>query len=434
MDRSAYLAQYISGAVHIWHSALRSKCTQRRPAFQEHTGAMTDPQPAPLADDFSPVLYTAQTLFTGMGGAQSPGAVVVSRGTVAATGHPDLLRRNFPHAREVDAGAVISPLPANAHTHLDMSAYRFQALPYFRWIPEVVVAQQSQRGLAGALTGAGVLSGLGQPLGDIVWDPAVMEALLPREHLRGVLYFEVLGPRPEQAQERFARFREQVEGFRRLERPGGLRVGVSPHASYTVSAPLLRLVTEYAAGEGLPMQIHVAEHPSETELFATGAGPLWEHRIPGLYPDTFAEVMGRAPQAGLTPVRYLDDLGVLRHRPTLVHMVNVNADDIRRVAEAGCAVVSCPRSNTNLECGRFPLAEYLAAGVEVALGTDSVASGETLDIRDELNFARQLYPEMDPRLLLRAAVKGGARVLGLKVPPIRRGERWQAEWVWDGPR
>ena len=103
-------------------------------------------------------------------------------------------------------------------------------------------------------------------------------------------------------------------------------------------------------------------------------------------------------------------------------------------ASTGCAVVSCPRSNTNLECGRFPLAEYLAAGVEAALGTDSVASGETLDIRDELNFARQLYPEMDPRLLLRAAVKGGARVLGLKVPPIRRGERWQAEWVWDGPR
>ncbi|GHG05009.1 aminodeoxyfutalosine deaminase [Deinococcus piscis] len=391
---------------------------------------MSEPQPIGPAD-FSPVLYTADTLFTGLGGAQSPGGVVVSRGTVAATGHPDQLRQNYPHAREVDAGGIIAPLPANAHTHLDMSAYRFQALPYFRWIPEVVVAQKAQRGLAGALAGADTLVRLGQPVGDIVWDPAVMEALLPREDLRGVLYLEVLGPKPEQAQERFAQFREQVEGFRRLERPGGLRVGVSPHASYTVSAPLLRLVTEYAAGEGLPVQIHVAEHPSETELFASGAGPLWEHRIPGLCPDTFAEVMGRTPEPDLTPVRYLDELGVLRHRPTLVHMVNVSDDDIRRVAEAGCAVVSCPRSNVNLDCGRLRLSEFLAAGVEVALGTDSVASGETLDIRDELAFARQLYPELDPRLLLRSAVKGGARVLGLPVPQIRRGLPWREEYLWQ---
>lgn len=397
---------------------------------------MSEPQPAGPTNAFSTILYTADTLFTGLGGAQSPGGVVVSRGglssipTVAATGHPDQLRQNYPHAREVDAGGIIAPLPANAHTHLDMSAYRFQALPYFRWIPEVVLSQQSQRGLAGALAGADTLVRLRQAVGDIVWDPAVMEALLPREDLRGVLYFEVLGPGPEQAQERFARFREQIERFRGLERPGGLRVGVSPHATYTVSAPLLRLVTEYAAGEGLPMQIHVAEHESETELFATGGGPLWEHRIPGLYPDTFAEVMGRAPELNLTPVRYLDELGVLRHRPTLVHMVNVSDEDIRRVAEAGCAVVSCPRSNANLECGRFRLSEFLAAGVEVALGTDSVASGETLDIRDELAFARQVYPELDPRLLLRSAVKGGARVLGLPVPQIRRGMPWREEYLW----
>ncbi|WP_261664126.1 amidohydrolase family protein [Deinococcus sp. Marseille-Q6407] len=398
---------------------------------------MTDPQPAQTSADLFPILYTAGTLFTGLGGAQSPGGVIVSRGSlaskpaVAATGHPDLLRQNYPQAREVDAGDIISPLPANAHTHLDMSAYRFQALPYFRWIPEVAVAQQAQRGLAGALAGAETLARLGQPVGDIVWDPAVMEALLPREDLSGVLYFEVLGPRPEQAQERFARFREQIEGFRRLERPGGLRVGVSPHATYTVSAPLLQLVTEYAAGEGLPVQIHTAEHPGELELYATGAGPIWEHRLPALYPATFAEVMGRPPEPDLTPVRYLDELGVLRHRPTLVHMVNVTAEDIRRVAEAGCAVVSCPRSNANLECGRFPLAEFLAAGVEVALGTDSVASGETLDIRDELAFARERYPEMDPRVLLRAAVKGGARVLGLPVPQIRRGEPWRDEYLWS---
>ena len=78
-----------------------------------------------------------------------------------------------------------------------------------------------------------------------------------------------------------------------------------------------------------------------------------------------------------------------------------------------------------------PLGDWVAAGVEVALGTDSVASGETLDARDEYAFAHTLYPELDPRILLRAAVKGGARVLGLTPPQLRRGESWRDEYVWD---
>lgn len=389
---------------------------------------------APINPDLYPILYTADTLYTGLGGAQSPGGVVVMRGLVAATGHPDTLRERFPHAQEVAVGGIIAPPPVNAHTHLDMSAYAFQALPYFRWIPEVVVAQSEQRGVVAAQAGADVLARNRQPVGDIVWDAGVLEALLPREDLSGVLYLEVLGPKPEQAQERFARLRESVERFRPMQRPGGLRLGISPHATYTVSAPLFRLVTEYAAGEGLPMQIHVAEHPSELELFATGAGPLWENRIAPLYPAAFADVIGREPEPTLTPVRYLDELGVLRHAPTLVHMVNVTDDDITRVARSGSRVVTCPRSNFHLQCGRFRWSAFAAAGVDIALGTDSVASGETLDVRDEIAFARGLYPELDAREFVRAAVKGGARVLGLQPAQIRRGEAWRDEYVWSEPK
>ena len=193
----------------------------------------------------------------------------------------------------------------------------------------------------------------------------------------------------------------------------------------------MKLVAEYAKNEGLPMQIHVAEHPSEVEMFQTGGGPLWEHRgFPELYPATFAEVIGRQPEPTLTPVRYLDELGVLDAKPTLVHMVNVRADDIARVARAGCAVVTCPRSNHNLECGVFPWADFAAAGVEIAMGTDSVASGESLDVREDVAFARQLYPTLDPKLIVRAAVKGGHRVVGTQAPFIRRGETWHDYYIW----
>ncbi|WP_309570641.1 amidohydrolase family protein [Deinococcus sp.] len=383
------------------------------------------------ADPFTPRLLTCDVLYTGMGGAQSPGGVVVVGETIAATGSPDDLRRAYPHAREEHVGSVIAPPPVNAHTHLDMSAYEFQALPYFRWLPEVVVAQRERRGVAGAQVGADTLARLGSGgVGDIVWSPDVMDALLDRADLSGVLYFEVLGAFPEHAGERFTALRERIEGWRARGLPDGLHLGITPHTPFTVSHRLMQLVTEYAHGEGLPMQIHVAEHPSEPELFATGGGPLWEHRLKPFMPETFAQIIGRDPEPGLTPVRYLDELGVLDRQPTLIHMVNVTPDDIARVARAGCAVVTCPRSNHHLECGVFPWTAFAAAGVEVAMGTDSVASGGSLNVRDDVAFARTLYPHLDPRVLVRAAVKGGHRVVGSRAPFIRRGETWRAEYVW----
>lgn len=386
---------------------------------------------AQLPDPHSPELLTCDVLFSGVGGGYAPGGVVVADGVIAAVGDPEALRARYPHARERRAGAIIAPPPVNAHTHLDMSAYAFQALPYFRWIPEVVIAQRAQRGVAGAERGADELTRLGTGgVGDIVWSPEVMDALLAREDLRGTLYFEVLGAFPERADETFRQVRERVEAWRRRERPGGLRVGLSPHTPYTVSFRLLRLVTEYAAGEGLPLQIHVAEHPAEGELFRTGGGPLWENRMPAFFPATFAEVIGREPEPDLTPVRYLDELGALAGRPALIHMVNVTPEDIGRTARAGCSVVTCPRSNWHLSCGTFPWAAFAAAGVEVALGTDSVASGESLDVREEVTFARTLYPELDPRLLVRAAVKGGHRVVGTPIQLLRRGEAWHTHYVW----
>lgn len=384
-------------------------------------------------------LLSADILYTGMGLPRSPGAVVVggdraSGRTVAATGHPDDLRRLYPQARERRAGPVISPPPVNAHTHLDMSAYPFRALPYFRWIPEHVMANRHLRGLEGAQRGLERIRASGAAgLGDIVWMPGVMEFLLAESEVPGVAYLEVLDPNPDTAQETFERTLARVEQYRRLERPGGMRLGLSPHASYTVSHRLFRLLADYARREALPLQIHVAEHPSEREFFASGTGELAASFLPsvaGRGVSSIEQILGRAPDPALTPVSYLAELGVLDARPTLIHMVAITEDDARTVGQAGCAVVSCPRSNLNLECGVMPWTLLAKHGVEIALGTDSVASGETLDIHDELQAALRAHPALDARQIVRAAVKGGRRVLGLRVPTIRRGEAWNEAYVW----
>ncbi|WP_027482120.1 amidohydrolase family protein [Deinococcus pimensis] len=384
-----------------------------------------------MTSDPAPRLLTADVVYTGMGLPRSGGGVVVSHGVVAATGDLADLRASFPHAREERAGEVIAPPPVNAHTHLDMSLYPFRALPYFRWIPEVVIPNAGLRGLDGARRGLEALAASGtRVVGDIVWHPDVMDLLLGTPGLSGVAYWEVLDPNPGTADATFRAAVERVEGWRRKEGANGVRVGISPHATYTVSHRLFTLLARYARQEGLPMQIHVAEHPSEFELFRTGQGALRATFDRMKRPYTFEDTLGRLPGPDLTPTSYLASLGVLDARPTLIHMVHVTEDDVRAVASSGCAVVTCPRSNANLECGTFDWALFARHGVEVALGTDSVASGETLDVHDELRFARTVHPALDARTLVRAAVKGGARVVGEKVPFIRRGETWREEWVW----
>jgi len=387
-----------------------------------------------VTDPNQPRLLTADILYTGMGVPVRDGGVLVSGEVIAATGPAAELRAAYPHAREERAGRVIAPPPVNAHTHLDMSLYPFRALPYFRWIPEVVIANRHLRGADGARHGLAAvrLSGAAA-VGDIVWDPDVMTYLLQESDVPGVAYWEVLDPNPATAHDTLARTVERVRTWRKLERPGGMRVGLSSHATYTVSARLHQLLARFASEEGLPMQIHVAEHASETELLQAGTGPLADALAKFDWPFTLADVLGRAPGPDLTPVRHLADLGVLDARPTLVHVVHATVDDARMIAQAGCSVITCPRSNRNLECGTFDWPLFAREGVDVAIGTDSVASGESLDIHDEIRAAWRIHSNLDQRAVVRAAVKGGTRVTGGTVPFIRRGADWSGHYVWPDP-
>ncbi len=381
-------------------------------------------------------LIQADILYTGMGMPVRGGAVVVSEGrTIVAAGEYSALHNQYPQAQHTRHVRVVSPQAVNAHTHLDMSRYTFQALPYFQWIPEVVLPNQHLRGLEGAQEGAKAVQTSGAAsVGDIVWpdERRTMEWLLSESGLSGVAYWEVIDPNPATALQTFEQLQRDIDHFRRLERPGGMRLGLSPHATHTVSARLHALLALYARREKLPLQIHVAEHPSETELFQRGTGPLARSLLTMLQSRglSFSDVLGRAPSSDLTPVNYLQALGVLEARPALVHMVNVTDDDIKRVAQSGASVITCPRSNHNLQCGTFRWKDFAAAGVDIALGTDSLASGQTLNIYDEVEAARTFHPELDPRLLVRAAVKGGHRVLGSRPPLLRRGENWHEGYVW----
>lgn len=334
-------------------------------------------------------------------------------------------RRFYPEAPVTDVGFAISPPPVNAHTHLDLSSLPPFRGPYEDFVRHVIRHKRA-RGVAAADAGLAELQ-RAAPLafGDIVADEAAMRKLLQTPGLRGVAYWEVFAPDPAEAEAAFSETVARLRAFRRLERPDGLKLGLSPHTPHTVSAPLLQRLTRLAIAERLPLQIHVAESPAEAALHRDGSGPLFELMRPFL---------GDWRPSGLSPVQYLARLGVLEARPTLVHMVHVGEEDVRTVAKAGCTVVHCPRSNEALRCGRLPWELLAKHSVEVAFGTDSKGSAPDLDVTREVAAARALHgAKASPIALVRAAVKGGSRALGLTPPRFGRGSPARALYVWQTP-
>lgn len=380
------------------------------------------------------VRLEARVAYGGFGTPASPGAAVIQEASgerrLLFIGNRDEARRRWPDAEARDAGFALSPPPVNAHVHLDLSTLPYRQESYESFVRRVLAhGGQGLRGVDAAREGLGELAEAGtDTLGDIVADEDTMNMLLSRPGLRGVAYWEVIAPDPADADTVFDETVERLRAFRARERPDGVRVGLSPHAPHTVSGPLLVKLARLAAANGVPLQIHVAESASEARLHRHGDGPLRELMGPLLE--------GFRP-SGRSPVGYLASLGVLEAGPTLVHAADVDEDDVRRIQHGGCTVVHCPRSNLALGAPRFPWETYARHGVSVAFGTDSRGSSPSLDVQDEVAAAAELHgSRAAPGALVRAAVKGGYRALGLTPPRLGRGAPAERllQWFERSPR
>lgn len=379
----------------------------------------------------SRVRLRADVVYSGLGTPVPSGAAVVQEvdgdRRILFVGAADEAAARWPDAVDQYVGFALSPPPVNAHTHLDLSTMPREQGDYPAFVRAVVAHGRSGlRGEAAARRGLAELRAAGiRTIGDIVADEETMRMLLAEPGLRGVAYWEVFAPDPADAERVFDDTVERLRRFRALERPDGLRTGLSPHAPHTVSAPLLTRLAKLAAWNDVPLQIHVAESPVETTLHRDGGGPLRELLGP---------LLSSWRPSGGSPVRYLASLGVLEARPALVHAVEVDDDDIREIQRAGCAVVHCPRSNESLGCARFPWERYARFGVTVAFGSDGRGSSPSLDVREEVEAALRVHgARANPGALVRAAVKGGHRVLRLEPPKAVRGDPADALLAWRRP-
>jgi cytosine/adenosine deaminase-related metal-dependent hydrolase len=323
-----------------------------------------------------------------------------------------------PDDADVELGDVILiPGLVNAHCHLELTAMRgfLDGLSFRDWILRLTAARRTVFDAAAMMDGArlgveeGVRVGV-TTFADTGDSGTGFDAMLERG-VRGICFREVFGPDPAQCAHAVGELREKVARMRVRETPL-VRAGVSPHAPYTVSDPLYRATVALARELAVPVAVHIAESALESELVAAGAG-------------AFADGLRKrgivvTPRAR-TPIALLQTLGVLDVDPLLIHCVRVDDDDIRTIASHRCAVAHCPASNARLAHGVAPLAELLAAGVDVGLGSDSVASNDRMDLLDEARLAllfataRAREPNtVSSARVLELATLGGARALRLE--------------------
>ena len=368
-------------------------------------------------------LYCARWVLPVSSAPLPDGAVAVRGAEIVGVGTRGDLSQRFANTRVRDFGeAAILPGLVNCHSHLELTAMRGflerEEGDFPAWLRKLTVARNevmtTEDRFTSAAWGAVEAARAGVTcVGDACDMSAASMGALKRAGLRGVVYQEVFGPDPRDARERLDGLRAKVERDRRGESEL-VTLGVSPHTPYTVSASLLRLVTDYALAENLPMMVHAAESEAEELFMREGRGPFAESlRSRG--------IEWSAPR--ISSISYLARCGVLRARPLLAHCVRADGQDISILKEWGARVAHCPKSNAKFGHGRATFASFIAAGVDVGLGSDSVASNNACDMLEEARFAALASRAAGEHLgggrmlgaddVLRAATQGGAGALGL---------------------
>lgn len=339
------------------------------------------------------------------------GAVLVDGDRIVAVGP----RTSFGEQRERRWPGVLMPGLVNAHAHLqytDFGDLATSGLPFPVWIRTLTErrhtwtasqwSESTRRGVHELLrTGTTCVA-------DIVSDDGVLP-VLGRSGLAGVAYVEVVGVESY----RWPAARDALVA--RLDgAPGGMALGISPHALYSLGTDALVGATAVARERGLRLHPHLAETVHETEFVAAGTGPIAEF---GKGRNLTYELIDGG--TGRTPVEHADDLGLLGPDVHIAHGVHVNSSDREVLRRTGTTVALCVRSNATLGAGVAPVAEYLEEGNALAVGTDSRASVPTLDLLEEVRALRDVAvaqgapPKGLARRLVEAATIGGARALGL---------------------
>lgn len=336
------------------------------------------------------------------------GAVVIERGRIAAFGSA----KEFPGQPAEDYGdAVICPGFVNAHTHFDLSTLAGRISPgpdFIAWLQRlmaIITAEPATPERVHRAVRAGVAQSLESGVtmvGDITRTPQWTREVLSASPLRGVSFGEVtaIGIRRQLLSEQLDA--ALVEDWR-SER---MKIGISPHAPYTLEPAGMLACAERAHKCNALVCIHLAETADEERFTRECEGPFADY-LRGL--GVWDELI---PTSGCRPVELAKRTGLLGRRTMIAHANYVTDADINRIAAGSASVAYCPRTHRAFEHTPHRFRDMLAAGINVCVGTDSLASNPSLSILDELRFLRREHADLTADEIIALGTLRGARALG----------------------
>jgi 5-methylthioadenosine/S-adenosylhomocysteine deaminase len=331
------------------------------------------------------------------------GGVAIEGDTIAAVGPRAELEGRASGARKIEAGGtLVMPGMINGHAHAAMSLFRGVAEDHSLddWLQKYIFPAEARNVTEDFIlwgTRLGVLEMLRGGVttyADMYYFEDVVASVTQEVGMRGVLGETIVDfPAPDHKTPTAAL--AYTEKFiQRWQGDPLITPGVAPHSMYTLSTENLKAAAALARSTGAPILIHVAEAPFESELSLR--------------------------KYGLSPVAYLDSIGLLGPDVIAAHTVWLDKQDIATLVRRGVGSIHNPSSNMKLASGVMPVVDLLAAGQAVGLATDSAASNNNQDLFQEMNIAAKLQKvtRMDPRALparqvVEMATIGGARALHL---------------------
>ncbi|RQW83015.1 MAG: metal-dependent hydrolase [Geobacter sp.] len=374
-------------------------------------------------------IYAASHLFPVSSPAIEGGALVVENGRILAVGKLSELTASFAAPVVEFPGCAIIPGLVNAHSHLELTHFPswkvrksidYSPRTYVDWIIQVIKIRRSlslEERQHSVLEGIRISLEAGTTaLGEILSDPALL-ALYLSSPLSGRVYLEALGQIPQRCAGILSSIADTLPLFSGTD----LLSGLAPHAPYTLSDDFFRELRDFSDEKSLPLMIHLSESREEATFLFDSSGPIAEK----LYP--FVDWSEHLPPVRrTTSTAYLDFLEVLRPGTTVVHCVHITPSEAEVLKKRGVSVVLCPRSNEKLDVGAAPVHLLKAAGIPLALGTDSLASNDSLSLFDEGRFLLRKFPEQfSPPEVLRMMTLSGAEAIGraVEIGSLQQGKR-----------
>lgn len=383
------------------------------------------------------IIYAASWLINPDAPPVSGGALLVRDGIIAAVGTLNELRSACSAPVREYPGCTLLPGFVNAHSHLELthfpswrrrSAVDYNPRRFTDWIIQLI---KISRGLTPADYPPSLQEGVRMCLesgttaiGEIVTNPA-HAGLYYQSPLAGRLYFELIGQEQSQFSSKLAAATAAA-----LHGEGQLLLsGLSPHSPYTVAHEHLAVIRAASLSASLPLSIHLSESRDEAAFLFDGSGMFASDFYPFVGWERF---LGHPARCSSTEL--LDRHGLLTPATLAVHCVHLSVADARIIKARNSHIVLCPRSNELLDVGRAPVHLFKKLGIPLALGTDSLASNNSLSLWDELRFALETFPrDLSEQDVLRMATSGGAAALGISAScgSLEEGKRADFQVIGD---